>query len=70
MNKLEKWKDIDGYEGIYKVSSLGRVKSLKNNKIRFLKQRDNTHGYLSVVLCKHGNQKEKKVHKLVSEYFL
>ena len=37
----EIWKDIEGYEGLYQVSSLGRVKSLsKQNRIReiFLKQ--------------------------------
>ena len=25
---MEIWKDIEGYEGIYQVSNLGRVKSL------------------------------------------
>lgn len=29
MNEEEIWKDIVGYEGLYQVSNLGRVKSLK-----------------------------------------
>ena len=28
----EKWVDIKGYEGIYKVSTLGNVKKYKNRK--------------------------------------
>ncbi len=28
----EIWKDIIGYEGLYQISNLGRVKSLGNNK--------------------------------------
>ena len=28
----EEWKDIKGYEGLYQISNLGRIKSLKNNK--------------------------------------
>ena len=31
MTEQEEWKDIPGYEGIYQVSSLGRVKSLERN---------------------------------------
>ena len=30
----EVWKDIKGYEGLYKVSSLGRIKSLKR-KVKY-----------------------------------
>jgi hypothetical protein len=29
----EVWKDIKGYDGIYKVSNFGRIKSIRNNKI-------------------------------------
>ena len=32
MNEI--WKDIIGYEGLYQISNLGRVKSLGNNKSR------------------------------------
>ena len=45
---MEEWKDIAGYEGLYQVSNLGRVKSLRNNKMRKekkLKVKKNTTGY-------------------------
>jgi len=25
---MEEWKDVDGYEGLYEVSTLGRARSL------------------------------------------
>src|SRR5574344_428340 len=34
MNKIEIWKDIQGYENYYQVSNLGNVKSLKRTIIR------------------------------------
>ena len=57
----EEWRDIEGYEGLYQVSNLGRVKSLrdKNNKKRelILKPKIMRNGYLKVDLCKNGKQK-------------
>ena len=69
---MEIWRYVPGYEDLYEVSSLGRVKSLSNNgykkeKIRVL--RLDIHGYLSVNL---SNKKIKryKVHQLVAMAFL
>jgi hypothetical protein len=69
---MEIWKEVPGYEDLYEVSSLGRVKSLSNNgdkkeKIRVL--RLDIHGYLSINL---SNKKIKryKVHQLVAMAFL
>tara|TARA_R110000744_G_scaffold5110_3_gene17981 strand:+ start:6098 stop:6607 length:510 start_codon:yes stop_codon:yes gene_type:complete len=62
----EVWKDIDGYNGVYKVSNLARVKSLKNNKIRILKQSINKQGYVFTSI----NKKVYKIHQLVAIYFL
>lgn len=45
---MEEWKDIEGYEGLYQVSSEGAVKSLKKNII--LKQHLDKYGYYRVVL--------------------
>lgn len=65
----EKWKDVKGYEGIYQVSNLGRVKSLdrkvyqknKNNKFQYvtykgkmLKLQKQKNGYLIIDL--HSNK--------------
>ena len=34
---IEVWKDIPGYEGVYQVSNLGNVRSLKFNKFKVVK---------------------------------
>jgi hypothetical protein len=53
-NVLEVFKDIVGYEGIYQVSNLGRVKSLERQSLnrvlkeRYLKSNRDIHGYLVV----------------------
>lgn len=66
----EIWKDIEGYEGLYKVSNLGNVKSLKYSKERILKAGDDGYGYLQVNLCKEGNKKTLKIHRLVALAFI
>lgn len=69
----EIWKDIKGYEGLYQVSNLGRIKSLNfrgNNKEGLLKPCKNSDGYLNVRLYKDGNGKTLKVHRFVAEAFL
>ena len=77
----EIWKDIPGYEGLYQVSNLGRVKSLDRVvphdrygefklKGRVLKPSPTTNGYLKLDLCKYGTIKTTTVHKLVALTFL
>ena len=66
----EEWRDVVGYEGLYQVSSEGRVKSFKWNKERFLKPRGNRGGYLQVNLYAGGGKPKKfYVHRLVCEAF-
>jgi len=77
---MEVWKDIKGYEGLYQVSNLGRVKSLKRKvkrgkflysvKEKILKQAPNTHGYFTVSLWKGNKGKTKSIHVLVAVAFL
>ena len=70
---MENWKAIAGYEGLYEVSDLGRVKSLGNNKTRkdkILKPVNNNHGYLRVCLCKDCHTKRLLVHRLVADAFV
>lgn len=74
---MEVWKDIKGYEGIYQVSNLGNIKSLdritcdgKRIKGRNLKGGGGKNIYISVLLCKNGNYKSFKVHRLVAETFI
>lgn len=69
----EEWKDIEEYEGLYQVSSMGRVKSLNynhTNKERILKTGKDKYGYLFVYLYKDGKRKFHKVHRLVAQAFL
>jgi len=73
----EVWKPIEGYEGLYEVSNLGRVRSTKfrNNKtefdrIRILKANDNGRGYPAVTLSIHGKTKTYCVHRLVALAFI
>lgn len=69
MSKLiEKWKPINGYEGLYEVSNEGRVRSVKTNKLRKLILNDK--GYYDICLSKEGKTKHKPVHRLVAESFL
>lgn len=73
----EIWRDIKGYENIYQVSSLGRVKSLervsylgKIIKEKILKNSFNHRKYLVVHLSKDGKSKVVTVHRLVAEAFI
>lgn len=75
----EEWKDIQGYEGLYQVSNLGRVKSLERitkipnakriekEKIRKLGTRN---GYFVINLMKNNKRKSFQVHRLVAEAFI
>lgn len=66
----EVWRDIKGFEGLYQVSNLGRVKSLKCGKEKILKPGKTTCGYLQVILSKDGKTKAYKVHRLVANTFI
>lgn len=63
----ETFKAVPGYEGLYEVSDLGKVKSLKTGKI--LKLGKYHSGYLCVTLCKDGKHKKFLVHRLVYAAF-
>lgn len=75
----EIWKAIPGYEGMYEVSSLGRVKSLSRIKIntkgsymtkeKILKISSDGKGYLQVCLSNY-NKKTFRIHQLVAMAFL
>ena len=69
----EVWKDIEGYEGLYRVSNLGRVISLnyhKEHRIKELSYGSCWGNYKTVVLCKNSEMKTYKVHRLVAEAFI
>lgn len=77
----EVWRDIKGYEGIYQVSNLGRVKSLdrkiRHSKSKFLnvkgkvlKPKIGTSGYLEVDLRQNGKHQHCRIHRLVAQAFI
>ena len=71
LNGNEEWKDILGFEGLYQVSNLGRVKSLKRPyglKEKILKPQINR-GYYQVHLHKNSIEKNYYIHRLVFEAF-
>jgi len=68
MERNEIWKPVVGYEGLYEVSSLGRIRSLPRNTTHggIMKPYRSPHnGYMYVALTKCGDRKTKRVHKLV-----
>ena len=66
----ENWKDIFGYDGMYQVSDLGRVRSRKSGEWKVLKLNKNRFGYLMSYLYKDGKPKNISVHRLVAQAFV
>lgn len=73
----EIWKDIEGYEGLYQISNLGRVKSFGNGsksrwygKERILSATNDSKGYKQIKLTNKKERKTFKVHRLVAQAFI
>ena len=77
----EEWRPIEGYEGLYEVSSYGRVRSLdryvktcyeayKLHKGKILSPAKDKNGYLKVHLCCNGKHNIIRVHRLVCKAFI
>lgn len=61
-------RDVKGYEGLYGVTSCGRVWSYRRQK--FLTPYTDGNGYLKVKLLKDSEKKQYKVHRLVAEVYI
>lgn len=68
---MEKWKDIEGFEGLYQVSNMGRVRSVfrEGTKGGIIKQFV-IDRYYKVHLYKNGKQTNFYTHRLVAQAFV
>jgi len=72
MNDLisEIWKDIIGFEGIYKISNLWNINKISGLKIGILKPQITKDGYLRIGLTKNNIRKQYFIHRLILETFI
>ena len=71
----EVWADIIGYEGLYQVSTWGRVYSLPKkgrggHNGKYLSPGSDNYGYLLLALLKNKKRKTLRVHCLVAQAFI
>lgn len=64
----EFFQDIIDYEGLYRVSNMGNVYSIRAK--RNLKPQTQSTGYVSITLCNNGVSKTHAIHRLVCESFI
>lgn len=68
---MEEWREIKDYEGLYEVSTLGRVRSFHKEEVGMV-MCVYTHwkGYKFIYICKNGQRKKFFVHRLVACAFI
>ena len=69
---IHEWRDVVGYEGLYKISEYGDVMSIgygRTGEKRLIKPRNDGRGYMQVGLYKNGKRKQHKIHRLVATAF-
>lgn len=74
-NEQEEWRPVLGWEQLYEVSNLGRVRASmtrprSDHRGRILWTRPNIDGYTIVDLSRNGKRIHARVHRLVAEAFL
>lgn len=77
---VEIWRPVVGYEGYYKISNFGRVKSVErfvnqgeyvrhvNERIK--KSHIGAYGYTSITLCKDGKSRSIPIHRMLAAAFI
>ena len=71
----EIWKPVVGYEGLYEVSNLGRVKSVERYVPRHVRGRikevhSGSGGYPCVTLCKNRKSRVTPLHRIIALAFI
>jgi len=76
----EQWKDVIGFEGLYKVSSLGRIKSIdryihykkgeRHIASKIIKSFINKQGYFCIILTRNQAHIDKRVNRVVAMAFI
>lgn len=66
----EVWKPVVGYEGLYEVSSFGRIKSNKVKTKKIMSLQNNWIWYLFVWLSLNNKETKKTIHRLVAQAFI
>lgn len=73
----EVWRPVVGYEDLYVVSDLGRVRSFDRidsmgrlRRGRILRDKPHNNGYVRVTLCRDGVEDTRYIHRLVAEAFI
>ena len=66
---IEEWKDIKGYEGIYKISNLGKIVRIKEGQEHLMKIWNNGR-YMEVRLSKNGKATHFTLHRLLAIHFI
>lgn len=74
---IEIWRDVSGYEGLYEVSNLGRMRSMAKvglgkaaDKPHLILGRKDKDGYVVMCLRRAGKIKNFRLHRLVASTFL
>jgi hypothetical protein len=83
VSNQEIWKDIPGYENIYQVSNMGRIKSLSRKRLvnkktnsyylmpeKIMVIKTDKNGYCHITLCKNDTRKTYWLHRLVLKNFV
>ena len=65
---MERWKDIEGYEGRYEVSTYGRVRNKSTGHIRKLQTTNK--GYKRLTLRRNGSYETLLIHRIVAGAFI
>ena len=64
------WKDVQGYEGMYRISSCGNLMTVKNGKEKIVRLIMDNKGYYRYSFYKDSKARTVKIHRLVAQTFI